>query len=259
MLLLLSGVAPAAARQGGWRAFEDWRSYGNCPYDVNACIRAPYDGRFTFLRVYFDDGGARGSGFRGFGREPPWHHDKPFAERNLSAILRELTSLQTFDGSHGGNAFALTDPEIFRYPILWLAEPGRWVPSDAEVRALRAFLLKGGFIIFDDFSGGDWRNFTAQMQRVLPEMRPIRLTGNEPIFRSFFDIDINALNLEFDRQPAEFWGIFEDNDPKKRQIAVINYNNDIGEYMEYSATGFTIATNEAYRLAVNYIFYALMH
>ncbi|MND06663.1 hypothetical protein D3C83_281640 [compost metagenome] len=60
---------------------------------------------------------------------------------------------------------------------------------------------------------------------------------------------------------AEFWGIFEDNDPAKRMIAIANYNNDIGDYWEYSATGFfpVDLSNEAYKLGVNYMIYGLSH
>jgi hypothetical protein len=226
------------------------------------CPRTGYDGRFTFARVFFAPGGGSGlSGFGGFGGEPPWHHDRPWAERNLSSILREMSYLRTFDGWHGGNVFALDDPEIYRFPVLWLAEPGFWRPSTKEAEALRAYLLKGGFIIFDDFFGGAWNNFEAQMRAVLPGLVPIPMTGTEPIFRVFFDIDINELEIVYRGYDAKFYGIFEDNDPTKRQIAMINYDADIGEFMDYNAAGFfpVDMTNEAYKLAVNYIFYALTH
>ena len=232
--------------------------YGACAFDVNACERAPYDGRFTFLRVYFD---ARGGGGFGGGGEPAWHHDKPNAERNLSSILREISTMRTFDGETGGNATRLTDPELFRHPIIWMAEPGYWQPTDEEVAALRAYLLKGGFIIFDDFSGSHWYNFQAQMLRVLPELQPIEMDGSEPIFDAFFEITPNDLRLsDFSRQVPTYLGLFEDNDRTKRQLAMINYNNDVGEYMDYEPQGFLpVGSNEAYKLGVNYIIYALTH
>jgi hypothetical protein len=251
-LLAATAVLAAAQRRG-----DEW-----C-FTPRECPSTPYDGRFTFVRVFHDGGSGLGAfrGGRGGGGEPPWHHDRPTAERNLSSILRELSLLRTFDGWHGGNVFALGDPEIFRYPVLWMSEPGYWQPTEAEVEALRAYLKKGGFIIFDDFRGQHWRNFAAQMQRVMPELVPIRLTGAEPIFRTFFDIEMNALNVQAYNEVPEYWGFFEDNDPTRRQIAVMNYNNDLGEFMEYSATGFfpVDLSNEAYKLGVNYIVYALTH
>ncbi|CAN5436435.1 hypothetical protein BH23ACI1_BH23ACI1_09140 [soil metagenome] len=255
LLALASVIAADAQQRRGGRGADRCVSPEECP-------RTPYDGRFTFVRVYFPAGGGAGlAGFGGFGGEPPWHHDRPDAERNLSSIIREITFLRTFDGWHGGNVFALDDPEIFRYPLLWLAEPGYWQPTTSEAEALRTYLLKGGFIIFDDFRGPHWHNFEAQMRRVLPELTPIRLMGDEPIFRSFFEIDMHALRVAAYSDTPEYWGFFEDNDPTKRQLAVVNYNNDIGEFMEYSDTGFAPVdiANEAYKLGVNYVVYAHTH
>jgi hypothetical protein len=60
---------------------------------------------------------------------------------------------------------------------------------------------------------------------------------------------------------AEFLGIHEDNDPKKRLMVVINYNNDIGDYMEWSDDNFwpVNVTNDAYKFAINYIIYGMTH
>ena len=249
----------ASAQQRGLQ--PDYVPYCYTPED---CPRAPYDGRFTFVRVYFD---VRGGGFGrrgGRGGEPEWHHDRPNAERNLSSIMREISLVRTFDGPTGGNVFALDDPEIFRYPVLWMAEPGYWVPSDEEVEKLREYLLKGGFMIFDDFDGRAMYNLAAQMQRVLPELRPIRMTGEEPIFKAFFDVDLAQLAINQGggyRQAPDYWGLFEDNDPRKRQLAIMNNNNDIGEFIDYDAHGFfpVDLANEAYKLGVNYMIYALTH
>jgi hypothetical protein len=231
--------------------------------EPDECPRTPYDGRFTFVRVYFETRGGGGRGWRGGGGEPPWHHDRPYAERNLSSIMREISLANTFDGETGGNVFALDDPEIFRYPVLWLSEPGYWQPSDEQVQALRAYLLKGGFMIFDDFGGMHMYNLVEQMRRVLPELQPIQLTGAEPIFKSFFEIELSALSINQSNrgQPPDYWGLFENNDPTKRQLVIMNNNNDIGEFMEYSATGFYAVdlSNDAYKLGVNYMMYALTH
>ena len=61
--------------------------------------------------------------------------------------------------------------------------------------------------------------------------------------------------------PAQFKGIYEDNDPSKRLMVIINYNNDIGDYMEWSGQGVYAInfSNDAYKLATNYVVYALTH
>ena len=220
----------------------------------------PYDGRLVFVRIFFE--AQLGSYGRFRGGEPPWHHDYPYAERNLTSILAEISRTRAY--TEGGNVFSLADPELFRFPVAWLAEPGHWNPSDDEAENLRAYLLKGGFIIFDDFDGPDLDRLVQTMARVLPGLRPIRLDGTEPIFRSFFEVQ--PYELEFQsyrsaREREQYIGYFEDNDRNKRQIAILNHNNDIGEFMEYSATGFSAVNmaNEAYKLGVNYIVYALTH
>ena len=50
--------------------------------------------------------------------------------------------------------------------------------------------------------------------------------------------------------------------PTKRLQVVINYNIDIGDYMEWSDQQGLYefaATNEAYKFAINYIVYGLTH
>ncbi|HSJ16292.1 MAG TPA: DUF4159 domain-containing protein [Longimicrobiales bacterium] len=222
----------------------------------------PYDGRFIFVRIFFEAQLGSFGRFRG-GGEPPWHHDYPYAERNLTSILAEISRTRAYTG--GGNVFSLKDPELFRFPAAWLAEPGQWNPTDEEAALLGAYLRKGGFIIFDDFDGPDLDHLVRTMERVLPGLRPIRLDGTEPIFRAFFEVQPYELQFQSYRasrgQPEQYWGYFEDNDRTRRQIAILNHNNDIGEFMEYSATGFSAVNmaNEAYKLGVNYILYAMTH
>jgi hypothetical protein len=44
-------------------------------------------------------------------------------------------------------------------------------------------------------------------------------------------------------------------------MVIINFNNDIGDYMEWSGQGYYAInfTNDAYKLATNYVVYALTH
>ena len=70
---------------------------------------------------------------------------------------------------------ALDDPDLFKYPIAFMWEPGFWSLTDREAESFRAYLLKGGFAIFEDFDGpAQWRVFEAQMRRVLPDGRLVR-------------------------------------------------------------------------------------
>ena len=143
------------------------------------------------------------------------------------------------------------------YPI---PAVGFAMPTEKEVVGLRNYLKKGGFLIFDDFLGNDIVNLEAQLRRVLPESRMIPIPLNHPIFDAFYRIESFEPYIHpYAQIPTQFLGIFEDNDPTKRLMAAIDYNGDISEYWEWSDTGaFAIdLSNEAYKLGVNYIIYAL--
>jgi len=222
----------------------------------------PLDGRFVMARIYFEAGGGGFGGFRrrGFGGDPPWHHDYPYAEQNFTQILRELTYVNPY--TEGGNVFPLDDPKLMNYPIAYMSEPGFWVPTDEEAAALRTYLLKGGFLIFDDFGFEHADNLVMQMRRVFPELQFQRLQPDADVFDSFFLIDITTIVLPSYRGGnIEFWGIYEDNDPRKRLLAIAGVNGDLGEFWEYSGTGFypVDLSNEAYKVGVNYVMYALTH
>jgi hypothetical protein len=218
-----------------------------------------YDGRFTLVRLRW--GADLPSPHGRFGSQHAWSHDYPRAEQNLSAIIRELTYLDVHDD--GNEILTLDDPELFKYPVALMWEPGFWNLTDREADSFRAYLLKGGFGIFEDFDGAaQWANFESQMRRVLPDGHLVRLDGSHHIFNAFFAIeDIYAIVHPMSHIKPTYYGIFEDNDQSKRLMVVANYDNDVPEYWEWSGRGtFPFdASNEAYKLGVNYMIYGLTH
>jgi hypothetical protein len=229
----------------------------------------PYDGRFTFARIRYK-GYEHWSGREG----PGWSHDYPDAEENFSKILRDITNVHPFieQGPMVGSVLvAMDDPLVFKYPVSYMSEPGGWHPSEKEVAAFRSYLLKGGFMIFDDFRenwGGnyDWTNLRQIMAAAIPNAKWVQLTGNEPIFHSFFDIDMKSAVVwpsrsAYGTQPPTYWTVYQDNDPKKRMIVLANVDNDVGESWQWSSSGFVpiAQANEIYKLGINYVIYALTH
>jgi len=243
----LSAVALAKAEQE-FRDFQRDRR----PAPMMAATKAEYDGRFVFTRLRY---GA--ADLRQMRREPPWAHDFPRADFNLMKIMAELTFTRTWVDQ--GNIRTLDDPEMALFPIAYMSEPGFWTLNEAEAEGLRGYLQKGGFIIFDDFRENHRDNLVSQMRRVLPDARWVVLDVTHPIFHSFFEID--SLDVEGYYGPTEWTGIFEDNDPTRRLLAVANYNHDLGEMWEYADTGYVPVdlSNEAYRFGVNYVIYAMTH
>ena len=228
-----------------------------------------YDGRFTFARLKYQSGPG-GYYYRGL---PAWAHGYiPMtgggsAEHNLMKIMDDISYLHPRVETSA--VFTLDDPELCRYPVAYMTEPGFWTLNDKEAAAFRAYLLKGGFVIFDDFratgdprAGGGWENFEANMHRILPEARIVDLDPTMQVYDSFFRIEsFDIVPQSYDRGRPMFRGIFEDNDPKKRLMAIINYNTDVSDFWEFSATGFRPIeeSNEAYKLGVNYIIYGMTH
>jgi len=225
-----------------------------------------YDGQFTFVRLRWGSdlssslfGGGFGGGRRGF--SSAWNHDYPRAEQNLSRIIDEVTGVHIrVDGSL---ILTLDDPELFNYPIAFMWEPGFWNLTDREAASFRAYLSKGGFAVFEDFDGRpQWDVFETQMRRVLPGARFVKLDKTHRIFDSFFQVkDIDAIVHPMSGIRPSYYGIFEDNDPSKRLMVVANYDNDVPEYWEWSGQGLFPfdASNEAYKLGVNYVIYGLTH
>ena len=241
---LLLGLALSGAL-GEAGSAQGFRGQRGMVFDPNV----PYDGRFTFARIRYT-----------VYRRSGWEFDYPTMERNLMAVLGEMSTVRLH--ANGSNIHTFDDPELLKYPVAYLSEPGYWIPSESEVVGLRTYLAKGGFLIVDDFMLNEWNNFETQIRRVLPGARIDRLTAAHPIFDSFFRVE--SLDMDYPGRPglkAEFLGIHEENDPGRRLIVVINYNTDIGDYMEWSGAGWWPVnfTNDAYKLAVNYIIYGLTH
>lgn len=248
-VLISLGLTVQAQR--GNRRFgggED-RFSGNVRLESNL----PYDGRFTFVRIRYQNFISRGN---------QWSHDYPFGERHFMKILNAVSMVNPY--TDASNVMTLDDPELMKFPIAYMAEPGYWAMTEAELAGLTAYVKKGGFLIFDDFrSDYEWYNLELQMARVYPQARWVELTADHPIFHSFYDInDLNLIPQYFQQYGVpKFRGLFEDNDPTKRMIAIANFDTDISEFWEFADSGVRAVseTNEAFKLGVNYIVYALTH
>ena len=259
-LLIALSLSAAAAAAMAQRRFDDFGEYARVP----AIHNIPYDGRFTFVRIKYE---TAPGGYWAGGR-PSWVHGYPVAEEHLMRIMNDISYLAPH--TDDANVLTLDDPELFRYPVAYIIEVGWWTLSDREAAALRAYIQKGGFVIVDDFKmlgwrgldSGGWEPFEANMKRVLPGVRFFEMEDSHPIFHAFFEInDLNIIPQYYDVGAPIFRGIFENNDPTRRLLVMVNFNTDISEYWEFSDTGLKPISenNEAYKLGVNYILYGMTH
>jgi hypothetical protein len=220
-------------------------------------------GRFTFTRIrYADTSWCNGQfgpwlGDDGF----PWSHDYPVAGRHLMKIMAELSKIDA-NVDINEPIFTFDDPQLFKYPFAYLCEVGCMNLDEKELAGLREYILRGGFLLIDDFRhSSQFYNLQRQLKQALPEYELKKLDVSHPIFNCFFSIktlDVNPVYGGFSGNLPEFWGM-EDKDG--RLMMVINYNYDASDYWQFSDNPFRPIeeTNEAYKFGVNYIIYALTH
>ena len=211
--------------------------------------------------------GGFGGDWREGGRGIFWTMDYPRSDRHFSLALRRLTRIHARSVEQPIN---LDDRAQYDWPWLYAVEVGHWELTGEQVKGLREYLLRGGFLMVDDFHGTiEWENFTASMQRVFPDRPTVEIENADPIFHSVYNLDdrYQVPGAQFLRTGRVYeqdgviphWrGVY---DNKGRLMVAICNNMDLGdswehadnpEYPEkYSALGI--------RIGVNYVTYALTH
>jgi hypothetical protein len=189
-----------------------------------------------------------------------WSHDYPEAGIHFSKILSELSKLQVVL-DEDEYIFSFADPNLMKYPFAYMCEVGYMQLTDPEIKGMREYLLRGGFLLVDDFrSAGQMRHFQSFFKQALPEFEMKPLDISHPIFNCFFSIKTLDVRSPYDRGRPEFLGV---EDKHGRLMMVINYNNDVSDYWQWSGDPFQPLpaedTQGAYKFGVNYAFYALTH
>jgi hypothetical protein len=232
-------------------------------------------GEWTFARLMYPPahvgryGYGYGYRFRGdwhFGRSS-WTTDYPRSDRHFSAALRRLTRISARSAEQPVN---LEEGDPYDWPFLYAVEVGHWDLNDQQARALREFLLRGGFFMCDDFHGTrEWEIFIASMRRVFPDREIVDLENGNPIFHTIYDLDDryqvpgaqyirSGRTYESDGVKDTWRGIFDDHG---RLMVAICHNMDLGDSWEH-------ADNPQYderfsalgiRIGINYVVYSMTH
>jgi len=198
---------------------------------------------------------------------PRWRADWPEAEMHFNAGLNRLTRT---DVAPEGLIVRMSDEDVFDYPWLYAVEVGSMALSSDERGLLREYLLRGGFLMVDDFHGVyEWQQFEAVMSQVFPDRVIKELNDDNEAFHVLYDLDereqipgIRALmsNRTYEKggRVPRWRGITDDDG---RLMVVINFNQDIGDAWEHADDARYPAplTAQAYRLGINYVLYAMTH
>lgn len=197
----------------------------------------------------------------------PWEIDAPAAERHLLQGLRRLSAI---DARPSGASVHPNEPDLFDFPFLYVVEAGHWDLTDTEVARIREYLLRGGFIMFDDFHGSEeWSYFMNGIRRIFPE-RPVEdLESDSEVFHVLFDMQhreqIPGYQMVFSHRTYERDGVVPHwrgiRDDDGRLMALINHNMDLGDAWEHADWPDYPEryTAMAYRQAINSIIYAMTH
>lgn len=199
-----------------------------------------------------------------------WTTDQYEAEYHFTEIISRLTRVETatYYGDH--RSFNLMDDQIFDYPWLYAVEVGHWNLSKPEADRLREHLLRGGFLMVDDFHGPcEWEIFMQSMQRVFPDRPIVDIPPDHEIFHVLYDLDHftqiwgivllgSGITYENGGVDPHWRGIYDD---EGRLMVAINHNMDLGDAWEHADDWRYPAdlTALAYHFAVNYVIYAMTH
>jgi hypothetical protein len=235
--------------------------------ESSGASRIPTTSEFRFIRLAYNDYGGFG-GFGGRGRfRGRWTTDAPEAETHLLQGIRRLTRINT---APEGAALRPMDDAIFDYPFLYAVEVGHWALSDAEAAHLREYLLRGGFLMVDDFWGtNEWEVFVESMRKVFPDRPIVELDDQHPIFHVHYAVDhkvqipgiygaITGQHWEQDGYVPHWRAIYDDDG---RVMVSINYNMDMGDAWEHADNPQypQPLTTLAYHFTINYLLYAMTH
>jgi hypothetical protein len=255
-LLLASALALAqfGSRQRRWAMYE---------HEMQNPIDDPPDAweetEFAFARLRFR------SPFDGR-RRARWGTDANKCERQFIQGLRRLTRV------HARSVEQIVDidsDEIFNWPWLYAVAVGDWELSNSQVERLRKYFERGGFLVVDDFHGErEWRDFAEGVARILPGRRIVELEDGDPIFHVVYDLKerfhIPGLQIVYGQQwerggVGGHWRAVVDE--TGRVLIAICFNMDLGdawEWADYPPYPERYA-GLAYRVAVNYVIYAMTH
>jgi Domain of unknown function (DUF4159) len=204
-----------------------------------------------------------------------WTMDYPRSDRHLLEGVRRLTRIETRSVEQ---VVSFGDDDMYNFPMMYAVEVGHWRLRDEDAAQLREFLLRGGFLMVDDFHGNvEWSNFIQSLSKVFPLRPVVDIPESDPIFHVLYDLNErmqapganhyyedhltyeSGMGDDLNAGKVPHWrAIYDD---KGRIIVAMCHNMDLGDAWEHSdeAEYPEKLASFAYRLAMNYFVYDLSH
>jgi hypothetical protein len=262
IVFVLGCAGSVVAFQGRGSFFPQGYSYDSSSTDS----KAPSE--FYWSRLRYSSRTDQYSGLGGgYGYGESWSRDYPKADRQFLMALKRLTRIEARPTEQ---VVDLDSDDIFNYPWVYAVQVANWTFTDAEAKRLHDYLLKGGFLMVDDFHGtADWDRFMAGMRMVLPD-RPIEdLSDQDEIFHGLYDLSErfqvpgeqyvwSGRTYEKDGYVPKWRAIRDD---KGRVMVAICHNMHLGDAWEWAddpryPENFA---SMAFRVGLDYIMYGMTH
>ena len=212
-----------------------------------------------------------------WGPDLNWTIDYPRSDRHLLEGVRRLTRIDTRSVEQVVDLDGTDD--VYNWPMMYAVEVGHWMLPDDQAAQLREFLLRGGFLMVDDFHGdqpyhgvySEWRVFLASITKVFPDRPIVDIENSDAIFHTVYDLDdrFQVPGWQWRRSGRTYeagetgmtphWrAIYDD---KGRVMVAICHNMDLGDAWEWSDNPRYPEkwAGLAYRIAMNYFIYDLTH
>ena len=250
MVTLCTLTTVVLAQRGFRRGFE--------PAADQPLVGEPKE--WTFARLAYDGAGGR------WGSR--WSVDYPGAEYHFSQAVERLTRI---DVHADGHVVSPSSDGLFDYPWLYAVEVGSWAFSDSEAMRMREYLLRGGFLMVDDFHGEyEWLIFVEGMRAIFPDRPIVDVPADDPVYSNPYEIGeriqvpgpgymgSGLLYERYDGVTPHWRGI---RDGDGRWMVMISHNIDYGEGWEQADNPYYPEpfTGQAYEVAVNYLIYGMTH
>ncbi len=154
-------------------------------------------------------------------------------------------------------AVSISDPELFRYPMLYLTGHGHVKIKDQDINTLANYLNNGGFLWVNDSYGID-KYIRREIKRLYPDRDLVQLPGNHPIFNGAYEFKDGLPKIhEHDNKPPAAFALYD----KGRMKILYTYESDIGDGLE-DAGIHKVDTpqirEEAMKMAINIVVFAMM-
>jgi hypothetical protein len=206
-----------------------------------------------------------------------WTVDYPRSDRHLLQGVRRLTRIDTRSVEQVVELDGTDD--VYNWPMMYAVEVGHWALPKDQVAQLREFLLRGGFLMVDDFHGdepyhnvdSEWQVFVDSITKVFPDHPIEDLEDASEIFHTVYDLNdrFQVPGWQWYRSRRTYeagetgktphWRVIFDD--KRRVMVAICHNMDLGDAWEWSDDPRYPEkwASLAYRIAMNYFIYDLTH